>query len=356
MPENKHLRFFLKLLYAGVAVLAVWLSFRFLLPCLLPFIIAFAIAGLVEPLVRTLCENGRLLRSFSSALVTLTVLLALFALIVLIASRVFLELSNLFENLPTLLAGLPAVSSKIETFIYKYIIAMPPSVQDFLFNISDKLIEQSMGIPVKIYEWLLGKVTSMAVSLPKTVIFFFTTALATFFMSSNYKDVKSFIMRQIPDRFHDRVRKTKGQMKLTLWQWVKAHLLILAITFCELTVGLLFMRVDYAILLAALIAVVDILPVFGTGTILLPWAIIDLISGNGSQCFSLLLLWAVISIVRNIIEPKLIGDRLGLHPLITLIAMYVGYCTLGITGMIFMPLAAIMLKQLNDWEYIKLWK
>ena len=136
-------------------------------------------------------------------------------------------------------------------------------------------------------------------------------------------------------------------MFATLGKWLKAECILLAVTFCQLLVGLLLIRQEYALLLAVLIALIDALPVFGTGTVLAPWAAVECLLGNVPKGAALLALFAVISVVRSVLEPKLVGRHLGLDPLVTLMALYVGYKLWGVGGMIFAPLLAVTIMQVT---------
>ena len=135
-----------------------------------------------------------------------------------------------------------------------------------------------------------------------------------------------------------------------------AYMLIMTITFGELLLGLLFLRVDYAVLIALVVAVLDILPIIGTGTILIPWGIIEIIKANYALGAGILVLCAVISVVREVIEPRIVGSRLGLSPLLSLVLMYAGLKLFGVLGMFVVPLTMIYLKFLNDTDRIALWR
>ena len=127
-------------------------------------------------------------------------------------------------------------------------------------------------------------------------------------------------------------------------------------TFCQLLAGLLLIRQEYALLLAALIALIDALPVFGTGTVLVPWAAAVCLLGNVPKGIALLALFAVISVVRSVLEPKLVAAQAGLPPLASLAAMYVGFCAMGVAGMVLAPVLLLLVKQLHDGGYIRLWR
>mgnify|MGYP002968403382 CR=1 FL=1 len=184
--------------------------------------------------------------------------------------------------------------------------------------------------------------------------------------AKSIEEIKSFLSRQkevykIPYETHpeDRLRQARGvkaDLLATLGKWCKAQCILLGVTFCELLAGLLLMRQGYALLLAALIAVIDALPVFGTGTVLVPWGALCLLTGNVPKGLGLLALYGVISLVRSVLEPKIMAAQVDLSPLAALAAMYVGFCAFGVAGMVLCPMALLFVKQLHDSGWLRLWK
>ena len=183
----------------------------------------------------------------------------------------------------------------------------------------------------------------------------FTTVLAVFFTLSAYPAVMGFFRRQLGPGLV-RAQGVKANVFATLGKWLKAECILLAVTFCQLLAGLLLIRQEYALLLAALIALIDALPVFGTGTVLVPWAAAVCLLGNVPKGIALLALFAVISVVRSVLEPKLVAAQAGLPPLASLAAMYVGFCAMGVAGMVLAPVLLLLVKQLHDGGYIRLWR
>ena len=191
-----------------------------------------------------------------------------------------------------------------------------------------------------------------------------TTALAVFFTAGSYPRVMAFFRRQLGHRL-DRARGVKANLLSTLGKWCRAQAILLGVTFCELLAGFLLMgqryallliRQPYALLLAVVIAFIDALPVFGTGTVLLPWAAVCLLAGQAPRAVALAALYAVISAVRSLLEPKVMAAQAGLPPLAALAAMYAGFRALGVAGMILLPMALLFVKQLHDEGYVGLWK
>ena len=135
------------------------------------------------------------------------------------------------------------------------------------------------------------------------------------------------------------------RLKNALGGWIKAQLKLMGITFLILTAGLLLLGVEFSILFAGLISLIDALPVFGVGTVLIPWAVISFLRQDTYRAVGLLILYGAAALTRTSLEPRLIGKQIGLNPLITLLAMYAGYRLCGIVGMILFPVRAILLRQ-----------
>ena len=196
---------------------------------------------------------------------------------------------------------------------------------------------------------------ALAAALPGVFLFCGTTALAVFFTTGSYPRIMAFFRRQLGTRL-DRARGVKANLLSTLGKWFRAQAILLGVTFCELLAGFLLMGQRYALLLAAVTALVDALPVFGTGTVLLPWAAACLLLGQAPRAVALAALYAVISAVRSFLEPKVMAAQAGLPPLAALAAMYAGFRAFGVAGMILLPVALLFVKQLHDQGYVGLWK
>ena len=178
MPENRHLRFLLRLLYAALALAGLWLALRFLLPWLLPFLLAFSLAALLEPAVRLLMERLHLPRRGAAALCTAALTAAVLGGLALVVWRVGYELSLLLGRLPTLLAGLPTLADGLERWAYRFLIALPVQFQTLARDALEGLLEQSIALPNRFYDALAGAVTGLASALPAAALFLFTTVLA----------------------------------------------------------------------------------------------------------------------------------------------------------------------------------
>ena len=207
----------------------------------------------------------------------------------------------------------------------------------------------------------IGVNTTMSV-FAGVIVAVIITIVSTCFVTSDFTKITNFIMNQFPEERRNDFSRAKTILRSSLGKMAKAYAQIMGITFLEMLIGLFVLNLvgvyksGYIAIIAAATAVIDIVPVLGTGTVLIPWAVYSLIVGNYGLAIGLLIIYACISVIRQIIEPKLVAGQLGLSPVVTIFAMYVGLKLFGVLGMLLIPLLVIMLKLLNDEGIIKLWK
>ncbi|GHV07903.1 sporulation integral membrane protein YtvI [Clostridia bacterium] len=323
---------------------------------MLPFLIGLLLAKLVEPLVRLAVKRLKIPRGIAALIVTLVITGGATGLLWLAVSRTLYEAGRLLRQLPEFMTKLPELSQNLSWKLEAIVAAAPIETQELLRSSMDKLLREGISVPNELYKWIGDCVAWLAAFFPNAILFALALALSLYFVSADYPKVAGFIMRQIPDRWRERTSKSFKSLGSTLGQWLAAQGTLALITAAQTLIGLLILRVEYAFMMAAIIAVVDALPVLGSGLILAPWAIVAMLMGDMGLGIGLLILWAILMITRGIAEPRLIGDRLGLHPLVSLLAMYAGFQLFGVAGMILCPFAAILLVQLNRWGYLKLWR
>ncbi len=208
----------------------------------------------------------------------------------------------------------------------------------------------------------IGGVYSVVKNIPSVIIGVVIGVIAWIFFTKDYDRIVGFIKLQLPDNKKNILSEFKQIFSKTVLKMLRAYGLIMLITFCELSLGLSILNLtgimnnSYAIMIAAVIAIFDILPVAGSGGILIPWAIICLVLGNVPQAIGLMVIYAVITVVRQYIEPKIVGDSLGVHPIVTLAGLYFGLKLFGVLGMFIVPLSVMTLKAFNDAGRIKLYR
>ncbi|MGN1001845.1 MAG: sporulation integral membrane protein YtvI [Oscillospiraceae bacterium] len=335
-------------LYALLALAGVYAALRWLLPWLAPFLAAYAVAALLEPAVGALCRRWRWKRGAASGVCTLGFLAAAGGLVWLLVSRISGEIAGLFDRLPQILDSLAATLSRWQGVLARYADGMPEGVRLWFDRSADSFGDFLAGLPAQLSGKLLGLLSALAAAAPSALLFLVTCVIGVYFISASFPQIRAFVKRQIPPRFMDRARRVYQGLRRTLGRWLRAQLIMMLITFFELALAFALLGVGYPMALAAFTAVIDALPVLGTGTVLIPWALYELLTGDTPLAIGLAVTYGAVTLLRNCIQAKLLGDHLGLHPLATLVAIYVGYRVWGVWGMLTFPLLAIGIKQLFD--------
>ena len=355
--KNEFLSHFLLLSASTAAALGIfYVVFRYLLRWLLPFLLALAISALLEPFICWCRNRLHLQRSFTAAFATIICVILLGTGLFRLSSSILQQATALLTQLPLLLAEVPPLLQHWQLRLLEFCAACPEPLRSWSATLSSRISSGSLGL---LSEWsaaLLAKLPSLVSFLPELVLTFATTVLAVFYTSSRFPDIRAFLLRQLPSRYHSDVRSVKQNVCLTMAKWLRAETILWLLTFSVLLVGLLLLRVEFALLLAFLISFVDLLPVLGTGTVLLPWAALAFLIGRGPFAAGLLALQLILLLQRSILEPKLLAAQADLPPIAALLAMYLGFCSMGITGMILFPLLLLLVKQLHDAGCLHLWK
>ncbi len=356
MTESNCLRFALRLGCILLAAAAVWFAFAYALPWLMPFILAMLTARLIEPGILFLFRRLGFQRSFSAAIFTILIVSFLLVFFTLISGMLLGKMIEIIKELPAYLAGLPVLANSLYDKLQTLVSSASPEMRGFAESAAEGLSRQLSVLPGELSARLVRFLSSCASFAPGVIMFIFTYAIGTFFISSSYQRVNKFLIRQFPEKWQDKIRHMKSDMFGTLGGWLKAELFLMAVTFLELLIAFGLLRVRSPFSAALTVAFIDALPVLGTGTVLIPWAVMLFIGGNFARGAAVAVTWGVITLVRSFLEPKILGDNVGLHPAATLLAIYLGYSIMSVKGMLLFPLTLIILKQFNDKGYISLWK
>lgn len=336
------------LLWYGAVAALVWAGVRYALVWLLPFLLALGLAMLLEPLMERARRGLRLKRGFTAAVVTLVLVGGVLAALAAVLVRSVEQALALLAALPEQLAGLPEALGRVQDRIGAFCAACPEGLRRWM--------EEALADVPRLASSLTGQVSSAALrglsalmgALPGLFLACGTTVLAVFFTLSAYPQVMAFLRRQLPERWRGRAGGVKANVLDTLGKWLRAECILLLVTFFQLLAGFLLLRQEYALLLAVVIALIDALPVFGTGTILIPWALVLFLRGQTKTGVGLVVLYGAAALSRQALEPRLVGKQVGLNPVLTLLALYTGYRLLGVGGMIVFPITAMLLKQIWD--------
>ncbi|MDD4495798.1 MAG: sporulation integral membrane protein YtvI [Eubacteriales bacterium] len=339
---NIYIQNLIKRLLIILAVIVAMILLYFIAGYIAPFLIALAIAVIIDPVVRLLVKKLKFPRKLASLLVSLLFFAVLGVAIVLLATELIEQLISLGKSLPQF----------FNMFIESLTVWINESAagSEWLTDeVVEKLLEFVSGLSASILNLmdpLVKGAINTAISIPEALLFIVATIMSTYFLSSDKDKILNFFKKQIPDSWSSQLRKIKRDLFLALFGYLRGMLIIMSITFAELFLGFSIIRVSYALSLAFLTSLIDALPIFGTGTVLLPWAAYNFLVGNNGMGIALVVIYLVVLIVRQIIEPKIIGHQLGVHPLLTLGGMYVGARVIGIPGFILGPITVVVLKSL----------
>lgn len=343
-----------------ICAFALWLFFKYGLAVIMPFLIGWGIALLIVPIARRMAgKKKKLVKTFS--VILLVVLLTLIIVLVCVAfDRLVYEVQRLIdrigdesEQIGRLIGGaldfFENVSLRIPFLAH---LTESEALSGFRERIdgivsqmlSDFVSEISSGIPK-----LLGNIIR---GFPALLLFVFVTLIAGFYFCLDLDRIHGGIRSILPSAVTSWLTPMKQKAAETAVRYLRAYVLLLLMTFGELLVGFSILKIDYAFLLAAVIALIDILPVFGVGSVLIPWAAVLLVTGNYYRGIGLLIVYACIATVRQIAEPKIVGGSIGLHPLVTLFSMYTGFRFFGVLGMIIGPAAALAVKGFFDMKKV----
>lgn len=321
--------------------LTVWLGLRYLLPLLSPFLLGTALALAAEPMVSFLNRRARVPRPVSAGIGVSMAFCFLAMVLLLICAFVVRELGSLAGILPDLENAVTAGIALLQSWLLDLAAHTPQSVQPLLRENVSALFSDGAALLDKVLRYVLGLAGNLLSHIPDSALSLGTAVIAGYMISAKLPRIKLWITRRLSREKLRPILAAGKRMKKALAGWLLAQCKLMGMTFVILSLGLLLLRVPYALFWALAVSAVDALPVLGTGTVLLPWALICFLQGDGARAIGLLGIYAVISLTRSTLEPKLVGRHLGLDPLVTLMALYAGYKLWGIGGMILAPLLAV---------------
>jgi len=356
VPENKHLRFLLYVVYIILGYFFVVKLLPQVAMLLLPFILAYFVASMTNPIVKSLKQKLRFPKLLASSISLIIVLGSVTTVITLVINRILFELKQFTDQVPSLLQELPQRAEQINLQWLELTGKLSPQMAAYLNSLLLNLSSTLYSLVQKMAQSTLNIAGNIASSLPSIILFTVAFILSCIFMTNDYDVIKRNIARQIPENMVKKVYLIKTYSGIAVGKYLKGMGIILCITFTELFIGFSIINVQYAFILAIVIAFVDILPVLGSGSILLPWCVISLWSGDVKFATSLFVIYLIVTVARQIFEPKVMSSSLGTYPIVTLLGMYIGLQIFGFIGMILAPITVLVLLYLQNAKVIQFWK
>ena len=333
---------YLKILINILAMIALVAFCVLLLPKIISFMMPFIIAGIVaiiaEPIVKFLERHIKIKRKWGSAVVIILVLTLIGFVCYITVAKLVREISGFIQIAPNIWDSMVDTISNVKTRDGRYLFNDVLSNNEELASKIGNTLSGAVanGIETSINNATdAGNETNITTSVPNAIISIIMTILASYMFVADGEYIPNLFARIVPESISKRWKIVTKSMKTAVGGYFSAQLKIMVVVYVVLLIGLLILRVDYAAFVALLIALLDFLPFFGTGTVMCPWAIIALLGSNYKLGFGLLVTWGLSQLVRQIIQPKLLSDSMGLPPIPTLFLLYVGFKVGGALGLIF---------------------
>ena len=390
----------INVIYLAMIIAIGFLVIRYAMGVCFPFLFAFLVALVLQRPKNFLVRKTFLKDGAASVICVFLLLFVVLALVSLLGVRVFSRVQDFINYIALQLQNMEAVVENIQKWVLSLIEKAPEflrntlhdSVSQLFTKINDYLASTPADTAATATDaavaaadstqssasalsgllsgnfklsWVTTPISSLlstAKQIPSVLIAVVITLVASCFMTTEYPKVMAFIRLQFPEHRRNDIDRAKVLLKSSLGKMGKAYALIMLVTFIEMSVGLTVLRLigvfqsNYIIMIAVVTAIIDIVPVLGTGTVLIPWAVYSFITGSFGLGIGLIVIYAAITVIRQVIEPKLVAGQLGLSPIVTIAALYFGLKIFGVLGMLITPILVIMLKLLNDEGIIHLWR
>ncbi len=321
-----------------------------------PFIIAAVLASLIDPPVNFIEKKLNIHRGFAVLFVLILVVTIMAILIILGISQAYVELNKLLQNLPDYntignrLLWIINQNNRLEEFINNLDIAK--STKNMLNNNLQMLYDTVRNIIVD----LINSVLTFLTKLPLILTILFLSFIATFFISRDKKLINNFIISLFPPEMKEKICKIRNELFTSAVGFIRAEIILISISGIIAGIGLAIIGNQYALIVGIGAAILDLIPIIGPGLIFVPSIIYSFLTANISGGFSLLIIYLIMSAVRSGAEGKIMGYNLGLHPLLVLIALYIGFRTMGALGFLVGPTLLIIIKAVAKADLIKLWE
>ena len=321
----------------------------------MPFVIGWILSAIATPLVNWLEKHMKIVKKLGTAIVVILVLGAIVGMIYFVGVIVVRETSSMIKDFPEtyahLISGLQEIGRNLSGFFVKLPEGIVEAFNTFINNIDGYIAK----IVSAVSEPTFALAGNIAKRLPSIIVAAIVAMMSAYFFTVQREDVIAFLKKVSPESVQKRMTLVTDNFKYAVGGYFKAQFKIMGVIFVILTIGFFFLNIHYAIPVALLIAFLDFLPFFGTGTALIPWAVYMLFTKEFKTALILIVLYAITQIIRQIIQPKLVGDSMGMNPIVTLVLLYVGYRIGSIFGMILavpVGLVVINMVKAGAFDYI----
>lgn len=358
----------IRFIIVSLAIISLFIISYYVLPLIYPFLIGIIFALIFNPLVQLLEKRAKFPRWLSATLAILLLLALLVTLVVLVAIEIASEITKLQQTLP---GQIEEYMIELQDFIMSDLVAFYDQFTAFYSSL-DPEVQRNIQSQVetfseRVVEFVQNAITALfngvfvfIGAIPTMATAFIISLLASFFISKDWPKLRVKFIDLVPDFILSRSGGVLKDLRKAIFGFVKAQITLISITFVIVLIGFIVLRVEYAFTLALVIGIVDLLPYLGTGLVFVPWIIYLFINGEYTMVIGLSILYGIAVVQRQMMEPKILGTNVGLDPLLTLIALFVGFQLFGLLGLIIGPVAMVIISALHRagvfrdlWSFIK---
>lgn len=337
----------LKKCFIGILIIVSFILIFKLTIFYIPFLIAYIISIIIDPVIKFVNKTTHFSRKVSSIIVLVTIFSIIAALLIWGVVRVASETTNLLKGLNIYLEKtLNFISSKVSSLDFDRL-----KVSDEVVNIFENTTTDYLNTITKYLKEFLNKILNYITSIPNMFVNVVITILATYFITSDKFYILDRMEHHLSKKMVGKITKHAKEITSSLGGYLRAEIILSIITFMVVLTGLnifylIGMNIDYPILMAIVIGFTDALPILGAGSIMLPWSVILFLNSNNSLAFSIIGLYIFILVLKQLLEPKLVSNNIGIHPIFTLLSMYSGFKIMGILGLLIGPIVLIIVKNI----------
>lgn len=345
-----------KVICLAAALTVLWFLLKYTMSLFLPFLMALLLSAVVRPGAIFLEKRAGIPRRAGGILLLLVLVAGSLLFLIWSGGRLVVEGQRFIRSLQVDSGAVSDWIADAEDFITTITAHIPPlahlrergELEKFWRTVDARaaqiITDTVAGWSAKIPLW----VTTMIGSIPSAMVFLITLLLAAFYFCADGGTLSEGVASRLSPAMQERWQRLRGRITRVSYSYLRAYFILFLLTFIQLIIGFSLLRLPYVFLPALVIALVDILPVLGVGSVLVPWGIIELLRGQTRLGFGLLILFGVMILLRQMMEPRIVGHSLGLHPLLTLFAFYVGLKLFGIPGMLLSPAVALLIKSIVE--------
>lgn len=347
-PQRGYLwmRLGIRLLLTLLGLLAAVKLLPAVLSLFAPFLLAGGMAALLNPVVRWLQRKLSWSRSLT-ALVTVLLLVGLVVGgLVLLVYGLGSEVVSLARNWEGLFGQAVTGLGELEVLFARFQTLVPAGIALATQDLGDKLVAWIQGSVSSALSSSAAYITDKAVGIPAFFLAVAMFLMATYFLSAEYPYLRTRMIQHTDDRLLIFLAQLKKTVMAAFGGYLKAQVLLSVGVFFILLVGFLLVGQSYALLLALGLAILDFIPLLGSGTVMIPWAVFAFLTRSYPAAISVILIWSVIAVFRRVAEPKIVGDQTGLSPVLSLVSIYAGMKLAGVTGMILGPIVVLVVLNL----------